>query len=186
MQVAAVILAAGASARFGSPKQLAPFGAGTMLEAVVARAHEAGLDPVIVVLPPGVASPPDAVPVVNANAAEGLSRSLRLGIAAVPAETDAALIMLGDQPTVSADVIRLVLAAGRGDRPIVAAVDRAGETAPPVLLMRESFGIVAEATGDEGLRSILRDRRDAITTVEVGEHVPDVDTPTDLDALRRR
>ena len=186
MQVAAVILAAGASTRFGSPKQLARFGAGTMLEAVVAMAREAGLRPIILVLPPTIAAPRDAVPVVNARPEDGLSRSLRLGIEAVPAEVNAALVLLGDQPTVSLETIRLILAAPRGDRPIVAAVSAIGETAPPVLLMREAFGLAADATGDEGLRSILRERRDAVTTVAVGEHAPDVDTPADLAALRRR
>lgn len=186
VQVAAVVLAAGESKRFGAPKQLARFGVGTMLEAVVARAREAGLDPVIVVLPPGVASPPDTVPIVNARAAEGLSRSLRLGIEAVPAEADAAVILLGDQPTVPAHVIALIVDAARADRPLVAAVNTTGELAPPVLLMRDAFGLVADATGDEGLRSILRERREALTTVEVGEHPPDVDTPADLAQLRRR
>ena len=186
MQVAAVILAAGESKRFGSPKQLARFGAGTMLEAVVARAREAGLTPIILVLPPTIAAPPDAIPVVNGRPEDGLSRSLRLGIDAVPAEVNAALVLLGDQPTVSMETIRLILAAPRGGRQIVAAVSAIGGTAPPVLLMREAFGIVAEATGDEGLRSILRERREAVTTVEVGEHAPDVDTPADLAALRRR
>ena len=185
MQVAAVILAAGASVRFGSPKQLAPFGAGTMLDAVVAQARRAGLSPIILVLPPGVAAPPEVVPVVNPRPEDGMSRSLRLGVEAVPAEVGAALIMLGDQPTLSTRTIRLVLDAAAGDRPIVAP-SAAGGTAPPVLLMREAFGIVAEATGDEGLRSILRERREAVTTVEVGEHAPDIDTPADLDALRRR
>ena len=48
-RVAAVVLAAGASTRFGSPKQLAPFAGGTMLDAVIGTARRAGLDPVIVV-----------------------------------------------------------------------------------------------------------------------------------------
>ncbi|MEO7294620.1 MAG: NTP transferase domain-containing protein, partial [Candidatus Limnocylindria bacterium] len=85
MKVAAVILAAGASTRFGSPKQRAPLGSGTMLSAVSVIAHRAGLAPVIAVVPSGVAVPPDVIAEVNDQPAAGLSHSLRLGLAAVPA-----------------------------------------------------------------------------------------------------
>src|SRR5687768_4345428 len=111
MQVAAVILAAGASRRFGSPKQDAPVGRGTMLAAVADRARSAGLSPVIVVVPPGRAVRPDMVPVINADPAAGLSRSLRMGLAAVPAELSAAVVLLGDQPTLPVSAIRSLLAA---------------------------------------------------------------------------
>src|SRR5688572_247553 len=80
-RVAAIILAAGASTRFGSPKQLARVGERTMLDAVVELASAAGLQPIMAVVPPGIAVPPEAVPVLNDRPHEGLSRSLRLGIA---------------------------------------------------------------------------------------------------------
>lgn len=186
MQTAAVILAAGASTRFGSPKQLATFGAGTVLDAVVRLARDAGLRPIVVVLPPAV--PPPAVPppaevtaLVNDAPDEGMSRSLRLGLAAVPDEATAALILLGDQPTVPPAVIAEILRA-RGERPIVAA--RAGGLlGPPVLLERSAFGMAAATTGDEGLRHLIRGNRHLVTPVEVGEHAPDVDTLADLERL---
>ena len=58
MKTAAVILAAGASTRFGSPKQLARIGGRTLVEQVVATARAAGLDPIVAVLPPGIDAPP--------------------------------------------------------------------------------------------------------------------------------
>jgi CTP:molybdopterin cytidylyltransferase MocA len=180
MQVAAVILAAGASRRFGSPKQRARLGSGsTMLEAVVDLARGAGLDPIIAVVPPGFALPADVVPEINSEPAAGLSRSLRRGLAAVPPAVHAAIVLLGDQPTLSAAAIRAILAAARSDRPVVAA-QAGGLIGPPVLLARSAFVLADETTGDEGLRGVLGRHVEMVTTVEVGEHAPDVDTPADL------
>jgi len=182
MRIAAVILAAGASTRFGSPKQLVPLGSGTMLEAVVEVARAAGLKPVLAVVPPGLAVPPEVVPEINDAPEEGMSRSLRRGLAAVPPDADGAVVLLGDQPTLSVATIRAVLDAARSDRPVVAA-QAAGRIGPPVLLMRDAFGLAEEAIGDAGLRTILANHPELVTPVEVGEHAPDVDTPADLAAL---
>ncbi len=181
METAAVILAAGTSTRFGSAKQLAPFGAGTVLEAVVGLASGAGLRPIVVVLPSAVPPPVGVTAVVNDEPGEGMSRSLRLGLAAVPEEATAALILLGDQPTVSPAVVSQLLQA-RGERPIVAA-RAAGLLGPPVLLERSAFGMAAATTGDQGLRDLIRGNRHLVTPVEVGEHAPDVDTPADLERM---
>ena len=182
MQVAAVILAAGASTRFGSRKQMVRIGGRTMLQLVAATAREAGLAPVIAVVPPGIAVSPEIVPVINDAPGDGLSRSLRLGLAAVPAESDAAMILLGDQPTLTAASVRTVLAAARGDRPVVAA-QAGGHVAPPILLVRAAFPLAERAVGDEGLRAVLAQDPDLVTSVEISEHAPDVDRPEDLAAL---
>lgn len=181
METAAVILAAGASTRFGSPKQLAPFADGTVLDAVIRLARDAGLDPIVVVLPSTVPPPAGVTAVVNDAPQEGLSRSLRLGLGAVPDGASGALILLGDQPTVSPDVLSQLLSA-RGERPVVAA--RAGGLlGPPVLLERSLFEMAAATTGDQGLRDLIRGNRHLVTPIEVGEHAPDVDTPADLERL---
>lgn len=182
MQTAAVILAAGASTRFGSMKQLAPFRAGTMLGAVITLARDAGLGPIIAVLPPGVAPPSDVIAVVNDRPSAGISRSLQLGIRAVPEGVAAAVILLGDQPTTSVDAIRAVMGAERDGRPVAAA--RAdGRTGPPVLLLREAFGLAEEATGDLGLAPLLRTHRERVAPVDIGRHAPDVDTRGDMERL---
>jgi molybdenum cofactor cytidylyltransferase len=181
MQVAAVILAAGASTRFGSSKQRARLGGRTLLEIAIDLAQDAGLHPVIAVVPPGLAVPARAVPEINDAPAEGMSRSLRLGLAAVPAEAEAAVILLVDQPTLQVATITAVLNAGT-ERPVVAAWAD-GRLGPPVLLRREAFSLGDAATGDEGLRSILADHADLVTAVDVGVHAPDVDTPADLREL---
>jgi molybdenum cofactor cytidylyltransferase len=181
MQAAAVILAAGASTRFGSPKQLARIGGRTMLEMVAATARDAGLGPVIAVVPPGFAVPAAVVPVINVDPAAGISRSLHLGMDAVPPDIEAAVILLGDEPTLAVDAIRAVLAAAGPETNVVAS--RVGERlGPPVLLHRSSFGLALASQGDAGLGPLLRRLTDLVT-VEMDEPPVDVDTPADLARL---
>ena len=184
MQPAAVILAAGASSRFGGPKQMAPFDDGTMLDAVVTVARRALLDPVIAVVPTAVPVPAGVTRVDNDEPDVGLSRSLRLGLGAVPVEVDAAVVLLGDQPTVPPELVRR-LVASRGQRPIVAATSD-GLAAPPILLERSAFGLAEGATGDRGLRELLRSQPELVWAVQVMRHAPDVDEPADLAALEER
>ena len=179
-RVTATVLAAGASSRFGSSKQVAPYAGGTMLDAVVATARRAELDPIIVVAPAALPLPDGVVRVANEEPAAGVSRSLRLGLAAVPAGS-AAMILLGDQPTVTAAHLRRLLEA-RGSKSIVATA-AAGVLAPPVLLEPSAFALADEAQGDRGLRDLLRSRPNDVAAVEVIRHPPDVDEPSDLAAL---
>jgi len=181
VQTAAVILAAGASTRFGSPKQLARIGGRTMLERVVETAREAGLAPIIAVVPPGLAVPPAAIPEVNADPAAGIGRSIRLGLAAVPREVDAAVILLGDEPMLPTAAIGEVLAAAAIGTAIVAA--RAGDrVGPPVLLRRAQFALADALEGDDGLNRFIRAYPD-VKLVDLPSAPVDVDTPADLVAI---
>jgi CTP:molybdopterin cytidylyltransferase MocA len=182
IRIAAVILAAGASSRFGSPKQVAQIGDRTMLEAVIKLARQAELAPIIAVVPPGLAVPADVVPVVNDAPRDGLSRSLRLGLRAVPPEVEGALILLGDQPTLERGAIGAVLHAPRGGRPVIAARAE-GRLAPPILVLRDAFGLADEAVGDAGLGPVLAAHPELVAAVDVGRHAPDVDIPADLARL---
>jgi len=184
--VAAVILAAGESRRFGSPKQLAQLNGRTLLEHVLARAMGAGLDPIVAVVPtwlaPRTPSEESVLWVRNPHPERGMSESLQLGFAALPVSVEAAVILLGDQPTLPASSLAAILGR-RGERPIVAA-NSGGHTAPPVLVERSHFGIVQEATGDRGLGDLLVTRADWVTVIELPP-ADDVDTPDDLRALER-
>lgn len=180
-RVAAIILAAGSSARFGAPKPMARVGSRTMLEVAVDVATAAGLDPVIAVLPPGLTEPPAVTAVRNDAPQLGMSRSLRLGVEAVPPSADAAAILLVDQPTVDVALLQRLLGA-RGRTPIVAtrSDDLVG---PPVLLERDAFDLVESLDGDVGLRQFLRNGPERVTTVDVEGPVPDVDEPADLERI---
>jgi CTP:molybdopterin cytidylyltransferase MocA len=185
--IAAIILAAGESRRYGGPKQLAVHDGRTLLEHVLARADEARLSPIVAVVPVWLTRPRsmDAEHlrwVRNPHPERGMSHSLALAVQALPSETRAALILLGDQPTVPLSTIRAVLAAG-GQRPVtVARAD--GHDGPPVLLERSHFGLATRARGDVGLRAVIAQHPELVCAVEVPSHAPDIDTPDDLVALR--
>ncbi|HYM51850.1 MAG TPA: nucleotidyltransferase family protein, partial [Candidatus Dormibacteraeota bacterium] len=185
--VGAVILAAGESRRFGGRKQLAMLGDRSLLEHVLEVAQGAGLAPIVAVVPVWLTRPagmPDRTLrwVRNPHPERGMSHSLRLGFEALPAEISAAVILLGDQPTVSVEQLHS-LVVGRGDRPIVA-MHAGGSIGPPILVERSQFGIVDEPRGDIGLRDLLQAHPEWVLAVEVEEHAPDVDTAADLDRLR--
>jgi CTP:molybdopterin cytidylyltransferase MocA len=185
-RVAAVILGAGESRRFGSPKQLAVVDGITLLEHAIATAHGSGLRPVVAVVPVWLSRPEGLAGdwlrwIRNPYPERGMSLSLRMGLRALPDDAEAAVILLGDQPRIAAETVAALLAA-RGDRPIVAA-EAGGVIAPPVLIEASHFGLANHLTGDQGLRDVLRGSPDLVRTVALPAHPTDVDTPRDLDRV---
>jgi molybdenum cofactor cytidylyltransferase len=187
-RVGAVILAAGASRRFGSPKQLVVVDGRPLHEYAIDAAMAAGLAPVLAVVPIWLTRPSrlddGRLPWIrNPFPERGMSLSLRLGFDALGDEADAAVILLGDQPGVTSDRIASLLAA-RGDRPVVASVAD-GILAPPILVERSHFDVVGGLSGDIGLRQILLANPDLVISVPVAGHPPDIDTPDDLARITR-
>ena len=180
MTVAAVILAAGASTRFGAPKADVRIGARTMLQVVADTATAAGFAPIVIVAPSWMAVPEHALAVRNDAPERGMSSSLRMGIQAVPPDAEAAVVLLVDQPTVDVEHLRS-LDGWRGGTPVVATRSD-GVLGPPVLIEREGFGLVEAIRGDTGLRDLLRGDPRLVTAVDHAP-VPDVDTPADLDRI---
>jgi CTP:molybdopterin cytidylyltransferase MocA len=184
-RIAGIILAAGAGRRFGGPKQLAPIGGRPMLDVVIDNALAVpALDPVLVVLGAHLAEVRAAIdfgvlPVVEApDWDRGQSASLRAGVAAA-GDVDAALILLGDQPFITPQVI----AGAIGWDPEWHDAVRTtyfGEPGHPVLLTRRLLDEVASLDGDVGARDLLRRHR--VRTFEAGHLADptDIDTPGDL------
>jgi molybdenum cofactor cytidylyltransferase len=189
-RVSAVVLAAGSSSRFGATKLLAPLGGVPVLQRVLDTVAGIGFGEVIVVLGDSAAEIESGITWRgerrrrNPNPAAGLSRSLRLGMDSVSSGSNAALILLGDQPLVRPDVIRRLLDALTDDgRPVIVPRYAAGGGPNPVLVHRTAWHFVSDATGDSGLGPVLRGHPDLVAEVDVDGANPDIDTPADLAAI---
>src|ERR1700761_9415335 len=114
-RVSAVILAAGASTRMGRAKQLLPLGETTLLARAIENVRAANLDEIILVLGASAEAiqqrlPPSPVKmVVNPTYGQGMASSLRAGLSCVEASSDAALIVLGDQPFVQPQTLHQLI-----------------------------------------------------------------------------
>jgi CTP:molybdopterin cytidylyltransferase MocA/SAM-dependent methyltransferase len=118
----------------------------------------------------------------------GLASSVRSGLRAVavsdPADVDAALILLGDQPSVRPATIARLLAIGVDeDRPIAVARHGADGAPNPVLIHRSAWGLADELQGDRGLGPLIAERAALVTVVPVDGDNPDIDTAEDLAAV---
>lgn len=194
MTVAAVVLAAGAGSRFGGGKLLAVMDGRPILEHVIEAARRAGLEPIVVVVPPtGELDGVDlgiARRVVNETPQEGLSSSVRLGLRELDGDPDvtSAVILPGDQPRVRPAVIReLIEAAASSSAPLLIAPLYADDEAPnPILARRAAWRLADELVGDRGFGPLLADRPDLVQRIPVEGANPDVDTRADLARLNRR
>ena len=193
-RLAAVVLAAGAGSRFGGGKLLATIGGRPVLQHVLDRIANAGIGDVVVVLGDDADAVEGAIDwrearrVRNPEPSRGLASSLGLGMDALGDRVDAVLIVLGDQPRVPLGAIlpRLVAAADP-DRPIAVPVYAGDAGRNPVLMRREAFALIREATGDRGLGPILTAHPELVREVRVDDRDatdnPDMDTREDLVAL---
>lgn len=190
----AVVLAAGAASRFGGGKLLAPIEGRPVLQHVLDRLAEAGVHDVVVVLGDDAAAVEKAIEwrterrIRNEDPGHGLSSSLRLGIEAVAADVDGALIVLGDQPFVPIEAIRAVLSsAPDGSRPIVVPVYDRDSGRNPVLVGRGAFALATALEGDRGLGPVIESRPELVrVAIAAGVANPDLDTRADHVALLQR
>jgi CTP:molybdopterin cytidylyltransferase MocA len=142
--ISAVVLAAGASTRFGSPKQA------VLLEPVLERVRDsAAIDDVVVVL--GAHEVETSARSVRCSDWElGPGATLRCGLAALDSEIEAAIVVLGDGPTLDPRAIDRVVAAWRESGAERMAASYGGVRLHPLLLARNAWRTVP----DEGLRGL--------------------------------
>jgi len=189
--IAAIILAAGRSSRMGSHKLLLPFNGHPLVRWVVEAALASGADPVIVVVGHGGervrAALPDGrlIAILNPSYAEGMSTSLRVGLGALPANLSGALILLGDQPLITAATINAMIDASAAAPDAIIAASYQGRRGNPVLFPHQYFAELEAVTGDEGGRSLLARYPEWIRLVEIDDAQAglDIDTPAEYQAF---
>ena len=187
-----VVLAAGASTRFGRPKQLLFHDNLPLVRRAALAALDAGVGGVVVVLganaeaiAPALADVPSVTLVVNPAWERGLASSLAVGVSTVSADPfcDAVLVTLADQPLVDAHALQRLVTSFDNDHRILASAyeDTIGV---PAVFGREHFGELMRLTGDHGAGSWLRRRANGVTSVPLSSASLDIDSPSDLTRLR--
>jgi molybdenum cofactor cytidylyltransferase len=190
----AVILAAGASTRMGTPKQLLPVKGQPLIVRTVEAALASPAWPVIVVLGaqaekirPVLARLPVLI-AENPAWAEGMAASIRAGITTLrqfSRALDGVLVALCDQPEFSAAIIAQLLDAQRAGGQGIVAARYQGRNGAPALFLREHFDALAALTGEEGARALLNGTPERATSVDLPALGIDLDTPADYAALQK-
>ena len=196
MAIPGIVLAAGASHRFGQNKLLIPLGGHAVLYHALQAALTAPLDPVILVLGyecdkalqalEELRGSPKLRVLKNSHWAQGRAESLKLGLAAVPAHAPGAVVLLGDMPLVTPALIARVAQAFLRAHTLCFPIYR-GLPGRPVVIPRELFGEFAQLSGDASGLPILQKYWERAIKLELApDEEPtqwDIDTPEDLERM---
>jgi molybdenum cofactor cytidylyltransferase len=201
-QVAVVLLAAGRSTRMGGPNKMLAEANGQPLvvHAVKAALASQAIEIVVVLghmgdqvrsaIDEALGTPPQRLRfVTNSDFAEGLSTSVRTGIAALGVGIDAAIVQLGDMPGVTSGLLdRLMAAFSPVEGRSICVPTVAGKRGNPVLWARRFFAEIAQIAGDTGAKHLIGEHADLVCEVEMtGEAaITDIDTPEALAAWRAK
>ena len=189
--IAVVVLAAGASSRLGRPKQLLPVAGRPLLEYALDAGDALDPDQLVLVLGHQAAEIAAALDldgltvVVNSGYEQGQSSSLRTGLLAVSPRMEAVLLLTGDQPLVTPEHLRAIVARHEaGGKPLIA-TDYGDYQGVPMLLARSVFSLAGAVRGDQGARALLKARPSAVALVASPspEMALDVDTEEDYQRL---
>jgi len=185
-----LVLAAGGSKRLGRPKQTLPYGPATLLDHVLGTARACRFDQLICVIGgssneiEATVDLDDVQVVENDHFGEGCSSSIAAALAAVDLRSQVLVLLLGDQPGVSAATVAKLL-AGRGESALAACAYDDGR-GHPLAFARSTFGQLAGLHGDKGVWKLLDRAGDEVVDVPVGGAIPrDVDTWADYEAVVR-
>ena len=195
-RVSAVVLAAGASSRMGRAKQLLPLGGNTVLAQTLKNVRAARIDEMVLVLGASAAAIRQQLPqsllegfklVVNQDYGQGMATSLHAGLSALDSRSDAALIVLGDQPFIRPQTLNQIVTGYCRARASIVIPSYHGERGNPVLLDRSVFSEVMALEGDIGCRAIFGNHLGDLLKVEVEDPgvLLDIDDQGDYDRLKQ-
>jgi len=189
--ISGLILGAGASQRLGPPKQLLPFRGTTMLGWVVDQAQRAaGLDEIVVVLGRAADQVRERVDfgaarvVENPVFTDGCASSYRAGLAALNPESEAIVIILGDQPGIAPEIIDRLASEWRRNEPPIALCSYQGRKGHPMIFARSMFDQLQGLHGDKAAWKLVDANSASIQEVHFNLPFPDdINTPADVERL---
>lgn len=190
----AIVLAAGGSSRFGSPKQLVRVDGRPLLHAAVSRAVEVAGHAVSVVLGAHAA---DLAPllrhsaasiVINRDWTEGMASSIRAGVSRLPGSCSGVMLVLADQAAVTAEDLRRLAASWRRQPDYIVAAQYGATLGAPAIFPASCFRDLTDLRGDRGAQVLFKRNPDRVVRVPMDSASVDIDTPEDLlrlEAARR-
>jgi molybdenum cofactor cytidylyltransferase len=182
----AIVLAAGSSSRFGSPKQLVRVDGRPLLHAAVSRAVEVAGHAVSVVLGAHAA---DLAPllrhsaasiVINRDWSEGMASSIRAGILRLPGSCGGVMLVLADQAAVTAEDLRRLAMNWRRQPDYIVAAQYGATLGAPAIFPAACFRDLCELRGDRGAQALFKRNPDRVIRVPMDSASIDIDTPEDL------
>jgi molybdenum cofactor cytidylyltransferase len=194
-RIAALLLAAGKSSRMGSNKMLEMIDGRPMVVRTAQRLLASRARPIVAVLGNMADAVDDALGrlpverVHNPDFADGLSTSLKRGLAALPEDIDGAVVCLGDMPLIAGrDIDRLIAAFNPLEGRAIVVPTRRGKRGNPILWSRQFFAEMMALSGDQGARKLIDEHADLIAEIEMDNDsvLIDIDTPEALAELRER
>lgn len=190
--VSAIILAAGRSSRMGAPKQLLKLRGKTLIRIVAESALASSVNEVVVVtghqhqeVSTAVRDLPVKV-IFNPRHQEGQGTSLALGVKAIDENSSAFLVLMSDQPLITASWINMVIREYKRSRCLALRPICNGSPGHPVIFSHLLVRDLAALEGDQGARQVLKKLGDKVCYLPVQDEavVFDVDTPEDFERLR--
>jgi molybdenum cofactor cytidylyltransferase len=185
--ITGVVLAAGSSSRFGRTKQLERYHGAPLVQYPVDALEEAGVDEIVVVLGHDAGAvrealrlPTNARIVENVDHAHGQATSLIAALRAADARSDGAVVLLADQPGITAQHVRVLIGAFEERTSTIVRL-RFRDGPGPALLGRDAWQAAMQLEGDLGARELIDANAGAVREVLIDEgRPPDIDTPEDL------
>jgi molybdenum cofactor cytidylyltransferase len=191
MNIGCIVLAAGQSSRFGSTKLLESIGDQPIIRRVISAVRSSPVSFVHVV----VGHDADLLiretttlceqVIVNSDFEDGIGASIAAGMKSLPTDCDAVLIVLGDQPLISASILNVLVEKWLEQPHLAVLSGYLGTYGPPSLFPRNLFPELSSLCKDSGARSFLKDGEFRVVEFDDPDSFSDVDTPDDLDKVCR-
>lgn len=192
-EIEGLILAAGLSTRFTRSKITAFLSGGRVIDHVLNVAVGSKLNRIQLVISEesfpgghtGFTQQYDRLKIlINPDPSQGMSHSLKLGIAEVSGSTDGIMIILGDQPLITKDVINILIESFMDDPNMIVRPSINKRATTPVIFPMDLYDELMQISGDIGARNVINRHKERVSTIEMADFYNDMDIDTEDDLAR--